>query len=57
MIVHLDELFMGFVGPIDLELASIIRVTIPARKLYESIWSFVGIKELVLILSSIVLAL
>jgi len=39
------------------DLAGVISVTIPARKLYESIWSFVGIKELALILMSIVLAL
>ena len=39
------------------DLAGVISVTIPSRKLYESIWSFVGIKELALILISIVLAL
>lgn len=39
------------------DLAGVISVTIPSRKLYESIWSFVGIKELALILKSIVLAL
>lgn len=39
------------------DLAGVISVTIPSRKLYESIWGFVGIKELALILTSIVLAL
>jgi HAMP domain-containing protein len=38
------------------DLAGVISVTIPARKLYESIWSFIGIKEIALILMSIVLA-
>jgi len=39
------------------DLAGVISVTIPARELYKSIWSFIGIKEVLLILSSIVLAL
>lgn len=38
------------------DLAGVISVTIPARKLYESIWAFIGIKEIALILMSIVLA-
>jgi len=39
------------------DLAGVISVTIPARKLYQSIWSFVGVKEIALVLTSIVLAL
>jgi HAMP domain-containing protein len=39
------------------DLAGVISVTIPARKLYQSIWSFIGVKEIALILTSIVLAL